>query len=127
MPSKKKLRKQNQRLEDRYENLYTKFQHAGEKAWDAARARDNAQRELDELRTATRALLDAIDNGRQDDLPARKAAVRDLLPDQPWTMERIQRLLRRLPYPESFASGGVISITEPDDTNTLVHNDETAA
>ncbi|MFF4026923.1 hypothetical protein ACFYY5_29145 [Nocardia elegans] len=81
MPSKKKLRKRNRKLRDQFEHLYSSYQRTGREAWEAATARDKAVRDLRRLQTAAWELLNAIDNGRQDDLPVRKDALRGLLPE----------------------------------------------
>jgi hypothetical protein len=128
MPSKKKLRKRYRKLEDRYENLYSKFQDAGREAWEVSRARDNAVKELRELQTAARELVHALDDGRQDDIPQRKDAVRDLLPGEPWTLRRVERARARIQELADTAAkagmtgGQVTSIADMPDWAKTIHN-----
>ncbi|MGW5519050.1 hypothetical protein [Nocardia africana] len=135
MPSKKKLRKQNRalkkrfrKLEDWSERIYSSFQRVGREAWEAREARDKAVRDLRRLQNAARELLDTIDNGRQDDIPNRKDAVRDLLPGEPWTLSRVRRL--RDKFRGMSATCGVFDEARdwtddlPDEAPKLIEDEE---
>jgi hypothetical protein len=110
MPSKKTLKKQNQKL----------------------------RAELTELRGAALKLVDAIQDGPRKEIDEAAETVRDLIPGAPWTVQRIFRLHdqlwskrlgdvidKALTEPPSFASGGqVTAIADIPDWAKTSHNVE---